>query len=401
MVISLINYKMVENKSEWTAGSFSHQEYQDSSLSSLNSTSTRDHIESSIDEIVASSVIIEDNNDVKSQQEKDEFSSSSSSSSSVEVDDDHCQKINNNNNNDNFEVGDHVYSWCSFLGIPFVYQHHGIVIDRNSCEGTVTILDFSCIIDCDESDDGNKSKPLAVCSISGPQSSFCNSSSNNPDIQSNKESILREYTIDENQARVLWHKVVYNSPWSKNLTKRSGTVSKAKSDKVDIVLARAEFLLHNHTLISSYDVTKSNCEHVAVWCKTGRFISLQLASYMRQSIALSTVPTIAASTATATTTAVVPAAGIWGWFGFTSTATVAVPLHVLMPWLIPVTILIPAVSAGKTMFDIKRWNHTTERLNENFDYQSGEGKCIVYRCTSSPTTTALTATMEEKKIIVM
>ncbi|OEU18845.1 hypothetical protein FRACYDRAFT_237125 [Fragilariopsis cylindrus CCMP1102] len=221
----------------------------------------------------------------------------------------------------------------------------------------------------------------------------------NPDIQSNRESILREYTIDENQAKVVWHKVTYNSPWIKCLTKRSGTVSKAKSDTVDIVLARADFLLHNHTLISSYDVTKSNCEHVAVWCKTGQFISLQLASYMRQSIALSTMPTVAASTATATTTAVVPAAGIWGWVGFTSTATVTAPLYVSMPWLIPVTIIIPAVQAGKTMFDKKRWKHTTERLNENFDYQSGEGKYIVYR-SFSPTPT-LTATMEEKKTVIM
>ena len=28
-----------------------------------------------------------------------------------------------------FHMGDHVYQWCRFLGIPGVFQHHGIVLD--------------------------------------------------------------------------------------------------------------------------------------------------------------------------------------------------------------------------------------------------------------------------------
>ena len=28
-----------------------------------------------------------------------------------------------------FQIGDHIYQWCSFVGIPSVFQHHGIVMD--------------------------------------------------------------------------------------------------------------------------------------------------------------------------------------------------------------------------------------------------------------------------------
>jgi hypothetical protein len=265
-----------------------------------------------------------------------------------------------------FNAGDHIYSWCSLWGISKAYTHHGIVIDRDASAGTVTILDFSCLVDNENDNEdvssGNGSNCSSSCSI--PNSSTTSKSSTVSSIVSdgdNNNSILRSYTIGETQAESVWNKVIYGASFAEAvLTRRAGTVSMGTSDPIDKVLARAEFLMRNKThLLSNYDALQSNCEHVAVWCKTGHFCSLQLLSGMGHSLALSAVPTVAASTATTT----VPAAGLWGWFGYTTTVSLAT----VMPWLIPVTILGPAVAAGKSIFDTTRWRQTTESLNATFD----------------------------------
>lgn len=49
------------------------------------------------------------------------------------------------------------------------------------------------------------------------------------------------------------------------------------SDPVDIVLARANFCLENMHLLPPYHVFFSNSECIAVWCKTGRWSTLQTA----------------------------------------------------------------------------------------------------------------------------
>lgn len=53
-----------------------------------------------------------------------------------------------------FHRGDHVYQWCSVMGIPRVFSHHGIVIDvedlGEGCEENqyqqLTIVDFSNLL---------------------------------------------------------------------------------------------------------------------------------------------------------------------------------------------------------------------------------------------------------------
>lgn len=144
------------------------------------------------------------------------------------------------------------------------------------------------------------------------------------------------------------------------LIRRAGTVSRGTSDPVKQVLARTEYLMAHHSnLLSTYDLTKSNCEHVAVWCKTGHYSSLQVLSGMNHSLVLSTVPTIAASTATMT----VASTGFWGYLGYTT----VVPLASVMPWLIPVTCVPAAVSVGKSAFDRKQWRVTTDLWNTTFN----------------------------------
>jgi len=213
-------------------------------------------------------------------------------------------------------------------------------------------------------------------SFQTPASSYHASTSSSSegltDGDAKANSIVREFTIDASHAGTVWKKVRYGAPWTERVFRRPGTTSKALSDPVEIVLARAEFVMKRHrdALLSSYDLFQANCEHVAVWCKTGQFCSLQLGAVLHQSVALSTVPTVIASQATTT----IPAAGLWGWLGYTTT----VSLSTTMPWLIPMTILGPAAVAGTSAFNLKRWKQTTERLNSSFEDRE---KSVLYRAT--------------------
>ena len=153
-----------------------------------------------------------------------------------------------------FEVGDHIYSWCPLFGIPRVFTHHGIVIDRvqSSVPGavpTVTILDFSCLVD---DDNNNKHK----------------SSAKSSSIMSSKNDnlILHSYTISVAEALHVWNKVEYQATVVEKYR------SRRKSDPVETVLARTQFLLQNHrhntTILATYDTIQSNCEHGKSKCRS-------------------------------------------------------------------------------------------------------------------------------------
>ena len=285
--------------------------------------------------------------------------------------DDDSDKNKDNNTETKFEVGDHIYSWCSFLGIPHVYTHHGIVIDRDDSIGTVTILDFSYLIsdkDSDSDSDGNSKGGNTIPKFPARLRKFSTTTSTTssalvsslPSSTISDDSILRSYTIDHSHASNVWNKVKYGASFPEVLLMhRAGTASRGNFDPVDTVLARAQFLIGTMHLLSNYDTMLSNCEHVAVWCKTGRFSSLQLLSGMGHSLALSTVPTVAVSAATTT----VPASGLWGWLGYTT----SVSLASTMPWLIPVAIVPTVFAAGKSAFDVQRWKQTTGSLNTTFE----------------------------------
>jgi hypothetical protein len=73
------------------------------------------------------------------------------------------------------------------------------------------------------------------------------------------------------------------------------------ADPKDIVLARANFLLEHMEALPPYHVFYSNSECIAVWCKTGRWSTLQTAVF------LSTNSVGAAKTSTLTTLAVAAA----------------------------------------------------------------------------------------------
>ncbi|KAL7521906.1 hypothetical protein ACHAWX_006598 [Stephanocyclus meneghinianus] len=60
-----------------------------------------------------------------------------------------------------------------------------------------------------------------------------------------------------------------------------GKISKLpKSDSAKLVLARTHFILENEDLLPPYHIFYSNSECLAVWCKTGRWSTLQAAVYL-------------------------------------------------------------------------------------------------------------------------
>ena len=52
-----------------------------------------------------------------------------------------------------FQVGDHVFAWCSYLGVPFSYQEHGIVVDAPVNEESENDDAFVVILNFDHKDD--------------------------------------------------------------------------------------------------------------------------------------------------------------------------------------------------------------------------------------------------------
>lgn len=215
------------------------------------------------------------------------------------------------------QVGDHVYQWRSFCGLPYAFQHHGIVLDIIEDEEgkpiRLIIADFSNVetkkmtINSNSKNKNTKEQEnIQKDANQSPKSTQIKSSaeiesiendpllrkdeqiigtgtsqkrnqlpSRSPSLSAQRlsleqEGILRTYTDTDK-----WHKVYYQASLWKFQVNRSGTATKAKSDSVGLVLARVSFILQNPQLLPDYHVVQANCECVAFWCKTGKWSTLQ------------------------------------------------------------------------------------------------------------------------------
>lgn len=244
------------------------------------------------------------------------------------------------------QIGDHVYQWRSLAGVPWVFQHHGIVMDvvrsddiigddENGKSRTKTIVrliiaDFSNVETQNQKKKG-PSKPshqlhqqqqAASGAAAGQRESSTtldgdkmearerNTQKNSAVRRSSssrlslaQEGIMRTYTDTDK-----WHKVHYQSKWWMRQVYRSGTCTKAKPDPVGLVLARVHFILQHPELLPDYHVFHANCECVAFWCKTGRWSTLQASTFLELTAAgqVKSSATLAAAAAGATQTVTVP-----------------------------------------------------------------------------------------------
>ena len=163
-----------------------------------------------------------------------------------------------------------------------------------------------------------------------------------------------------------WHKVRYEANfWEKNFS-RGGTATSAASDPPGMVRARVQFLLDDPSRLPPYDMVRSNCECVAVWCKTGTWATLQATSWLSAAAAGQVKSTATLVGAAASAQVSVPAAGLWGWMGYTTQAS----LLSTQPWLLPALATYGAVTVGGPAIWLvlarRHWKKLTQDLNTAF-----------------------------------
>jgi hypothetical protein len=173
---------------------------------------------------------------------------------------------------------------------------------------------------------------------------------------------VRTYTISSHK----WHKVVYQANlWQRHLW-RSGTCTSAASDPPGLVMARVFFLMHHRHLVPKYHVLQSNCECMAVWCKTGQWSTLQAMSMLSVAAAsqVKQATTLAAIAASQQVT--VPASGFMGMLGYTT----QVSLVSTQPYLLPAIGLYGALTVAIPMLLLNQaqraWKRTTDLLTQEF-----------------------------------
>ncbi|GAX28726.1 hypothetical protein FisN_25Lh222 [Fistulifera solaris] len=262
------------------------------------------------------------------------------------------------------QMGDHVYRRCTFALIPF--QHHAIVLDiwkipeedGDECVWMIKVFDFS-------------RHPEDVQAIPPDSPRVILSSP-----QKKRKDGLRVY---ESPAQH-WQKVIYGAPVQRHLFSSSGTCTAAKSDAPGLIRARVQFLIEHATdeivdashegsptaLLPEYAWFYANSECVAVWCKTGTWATMQAVSWLTwtalgQIKSAATIAGVAAATQVA-----VPAAGLWGWLGYTAQASLLTVQPALAPAIAAygaVTVAVPAVWWHRAR---NQWQSITVRLNEAF-----------------------------------
>lgn len=213
-----------------------------------------------------------------------------------------------------FAVGDHIFCWCSYLGVPFAFQHHAIVVatqtttnddddddDGESSSSSIVIMNFDHHEDEDE--DGKDVNEWGdhdgSSDISGKsQNDLATKNDNDQDEPHSPQQAQQQQqspstpekfcsmtlqTISVEEAQSKWEHVAYNQDWHQRLWSRAGTCSSAQPDPVPIVLCRLSFLKQNQPELLgtlSYHHHKRNGECLAVWCKMGEYTSFQGAAKM-------------------------------------------------------------------------------------------------------------------------
>ncbi|KAL3781018.1 hypothetical protein HJC23_007914 [Cyclotella cryptica] len=156
-----------------------------------------------------------------------------------------------------------------------------------------------------------------------------------------------------------------------------------KSDPTALVLARLRFLLeygegdsvcnnNNETdksrqpILPPHHILFANSECIAVWIKTGHWSTLQASVFLHSSTVGNAKQTATLAMYLSAQTVTVPAAGIWGFFGGTTT----VSLFSTQPWLVPALVCGGVVYVGMPAIVLwrakKRWAETEKRLNVAF-----------------------------------
>jgi hypothetical protein len=231
--------------------------------------------------------------------------------------------------------------------LPAVYQHHAIVMETRYEEGDwiLKVADFSGLSSEQENE---------TTSTSPPKKSLHSNTSS--------QSCIRVYETPAKH----WKTVEYDSHGFTRHFHRPGTSTTASSSPPGLVRARLEFLLQHPQHLPPYSALHSNCECVAVWCKTGTWATVQTTSWLSLTAAGQAKSAATLAGVAASTQVTVPAAGLWGWLGYTT----HVSLATANPLVIPVIAVYGAVTVGAPTVLLwrvqKQWKEITIQLNEAF-----------------------------------
>jgi hypothetical protein len=162
-----------------------------------------------------------------------------------------------------------------------------------------------------------------------------------------------------------------------------------KADPPVLVLARLRFLLEfgealfpppspadasddggeprrRAPLLPPHHLLYANSECIVVFCKTGRWSTLQATIFLHSSTLGNAKQSVTLAMFLGAQTVTVPATGFWGFFGGTTT----ISLFAAQPWLIPALVGGGVVYVGLPMVLLLkargRWGDTEKRLNEAF-----------------------------------
>lgn len=203
---------------------------------------------------------------------------------------------------------------------------------------------------------------------------FCHS-------KSDSSNSLEETTLDELKESK------NNLIQQKSTEESTNTFRLPKSDPPALVLARLRFLLehaeaedtyNNDTkkMIPPHHIFYANCECIAVWVKTGHWSTLQASVFLHSSTIGNVKQTATLAMYLSAQTVTIPAAGIWGFFGGTTT----ISLFAAQPWIVPALVGGGAVYAGLPTMVLwrakSRWLETEKRLNVAF-WQNVDSSVIV------------------------
>ncbi|CAB9525371.1 expressed unknown protein [Seminavis robusta] len=280
-----------------------------------------------------------------------------------------CQ-INNSSSSiasSGFSMGDHVYLWCDVAVLQKVYQHHGIVIgvrrrrpDEEEALGDwiLRIADFS-LMDEEEETSGSFEQLTQLCASTSNNSTADGGSAGGFKVYDSPASkwLKVQYIQEEEDTPETSHPPSVeeehdNNPQQQQQDKhchhhRPPVVMRTHTPLCppQLVRARVEFLLQRPELLPSYLLHESNCECVAVWCKTGQYQTSQIEYWLQGTVEN----------------------GAWAVGGAQLAALTALSS---VPFLVPAVVTYGAVTAGASAVALWKakhhWHQTTETLNRAF-----------------------------------
>jgi hypothetical protein len=174
-----------------------------------------------------------------------------------------------------FHPGDHVWMWCEAAG-GVRYQHHGIVLYAGNTTTTTTASH-------QQQQQQQQQQMLKIADFTAPDSgtfalpdSIASTGSTNHRLPHwHGVRVTTYYNVSE------WQKEEYATREEEDDGDNNNNNSSLFcQDEDDVVLQRVKFLLSNPHLIPHYDLLVSNCETVAVWCKTGHFHTHQVSGFV-------------------------------------------------------------------------------------------------------------------------